>query len=212
VAYAAVVAAGLAIGEGCSRPDPPPPPPPPSADKVEQDLVEMSLHECLTLDCERAFAHVSTLPAKSPLRMSDAFHAIEYHYDADRLLRADIEPDLTKRRAMYKAVAESPTTDSRLVLAAAERVARLGVATAGASEVALNATASAAVEAAAASADLLAKSRSKIASDQNEVRAKLEPKVFAGKATRDDVAMLRTVCKAQKDTACLGQLDRLIVP
>ncbi len=171
-----------------------------------------ALHECVTLDCERAHAHLSALSPTSSLRQGDVFRAIEYRYHADRLLQADIEPDLAKRRTLYQAIADSPTVDSMLKLVVAARIARLGGQLGDAKEVQLNATAVAIAAETAAAADLLAKSRSKVPADQNEVRAKLEPKIFAGKATREDVAMLRTVCKAQRDAACLRQLDHLILP
>ena len=208
VAAIFVVASGL-VG-ACTRPDPPPPPPPPPPDKVEQDIVATSMHECFTLDCERAFAHVSALPSASPLRQTDVFQAIQYRHDAERLLAADVELDLTKRRSLFKAVADTPGIDTALRLVALQRIARLG-STATASEVPLNAPVTAAAEAAKARADLLAKSRSKEPEDQNAVRAKLEPKIFSGQATADDVSMLRSVCKAQHDAACLRQLDRLIL-
>jgi hypothetical protein len=201
----------LVVVGGCTRPDTPPPPPPPPPDKVELDLVNDALHECMTLDCERAHAHLTTLPAQSPLRASDSFHAVEYRYDAERLLRADIEPDLTKRMAEYKAVFETPGVDTQLKLAASERIARLGTTTNAATELSVNASVNAVAAAAAEAADLLAKSRSKNPADQAAVRAKLEPRIFTGKATADDVGMLRTVCKAQHDTACITRLDRLIL-
>jgi hypothetical protein len=196
----------------CSRPDDPPPPPPPSADKVDQDLMDRAFHDCFVGDCDRAYAHMSELSPKSPLRHGDAFRAVQYRYDADRLLHADVEPDPTKRHALYQEISDSKVTDSILRLAASERMARLGATGVGAGrETALNALADAGPPGAAAATQLLEKSKSKNPTDWSQVRAAIEPKIFSGKASRDDVAMLRTVCKAEKDTTCLQQLDHLIL-
>lgn len=118
----------LAASSACSRPDAPPAPPPPTAAKLEQDLVDLALHDCFAADCERAYAHLAELPSGSPLRQSDAFRAVQYRYDADRLLRADVEQDLEKRRAALEAIASSRTAEASLRLGAAERISRLGVA------------------------------------------------------------------------------------
>ncbi len=205
----------LAASSACSRPDAPPAPPPPTAAKLEQDLVDLALHDCFAADCERAYAHLAELPSGSPLRQSDAFRAVQYRYDADRLLRADVEQDLEKRRAALEAIASSRTAEASLRLGAAERISRLGVAPLRAGqELAVNALPGAATPAAIAAqeaAELLTKSRSQDPADQREVRARLEPRIYSGKGTPDDVAMLRVVCKAQHDDTCLHQLAHLIL-
>ena len=208
----------LAVASGCSRPDTPPPPPPPPPAKVDQDLVDLALHDCFFGNCETAHSHLSQVTVGSPARQSVAYRAVQYRYDADRMLRADVEPDLQKRRALYSTLAASLETDGGLRLAASERIARLGIMTpggGGASEIALNARTDApspSVVAAQEVAALLVLSRSKDPADLTQVREKLEPKIYSGKATRDDLAMLRTVCKTQRDTTCLRQLDKLILP
>jgi len=139
-----------------------------------------------------------------------------YRYDADRLLRADVERDESKRRAVLESIANSYASELSMRAMATERLARLGSATlAGASEVVLNAlpdAASPASLAAQESAELRSMSESKDPAELKQVRAKLEPKIFGGKAKAEDVAMLRTVCKAQKDATCVKQLERLILP
>jgi hypothetical protein len=210
------IAPFLAIGvaaDGCSRPDTPPPPPPPSAAKVDQDLVDLAFHACFAGDCERAYAHLAEVATGSPARRTDEYIAIRYRFDADRLLQADAEPDLAKRRAVYLAVADSDLSDSGLRAAAIERIARLG-SPGAAREVVVNARADAPSPSAVAAkeaAELRREAESKDPAEQAELRAKLEPRIYAGKASPEDVAMLRTVCKAQKDAACLQKLDRLIV-
>jgi hypothetical protein len=210
---AGVALLALSTGGACSMRDPPPPPPIPTPAKLEQDLLDHAFQDCFLGDCERAYAHLTELPPTSTLRQSIPFRAVQYRYDADRLLHADVELDLTKRRALLEAVAGSPTADPLLRVNANERLARLGGE--GASrEIALNAAPAAASPAATEAAEaeiLLQKSQSKLPADQAEVRAKIEPKVFAGKATPADVAMLRNVCKSQRDMACLRQLDKLIL-
>ena len=211
--YAAVclLLVALAAG-GCSRPDTPPPPPPAAPAKVDQDIVDLAFHDCFTADCDRAHAHLSQVAADSPLRRSDTFRAVQYRFDADRMLRAEVEPDLAQRRAAYQAIADSPATEAVLRLAAAERMSRLGAAPSGhAQEIALNAKADAGNVAADEAAELLRQSRSKDASDQSHVRSVIEPRIFAGKGSPTDVAMLRSVCKSQSDAACLRRLDHLML-
>jgi hypothetical protein len=216
-ADAVVVALVLAAGDiacGCSRPDAPAPPPSPSPAKIDQDIVDGAFHDCFLGNCERAYAHLSEVSPTSPLRSSDVFRAIQYRYDADRILRADIEPDPAKRRATYEAIANSPTTDGLLRITAAEHLAHLSLQSPGSGqELAINAgpDAGSAEAATREAADLLAKSRSKDPSAQSEARAKLEPKIYSGKASASDVAMLRNICRAQRDTTCLHQLERLIL-
>ncbi len=193
---------------GCTRSEPPPPPPPTPA-KLEQDLLDLAFRDCFLADCERAFAHLSELPAASPLRQSDAFRAIRYRYDADRLLRADTETDAQKKRDLLKAIADSALTDSFLRGMATERIGKLGASPGAAQEVAVNSNIDALL--AEETAELMKKSKSKKLADQADVRSKIEPKIFAGKATADDVTMLRNVCKTQKDSACLKRLDHLLL-
>ena len=201
---------------GCTRPEPPPPPPPPPPAKVDEDILARAFYECFTGDCERAYAHLSEVAADSPVRKSDRYRAVLYRHDADRILRADDERDEAKRRAIFESISNSYASELSLRLMATERLARLGSATlAGASEVVLNALPDAASPASLAaqdSAELLRMSQSKDPAELKQVRAKLEPKIFAGKAKAEDVAMLRTVCKAQKDATCVKQLERLILP
>ena len=54
-------------------------------------------------------------------------------------------------------------------------------------------------------------SRSKDPGDQSHVRSVIEPRIFAGKGSPTDVAMLRSVCKTQSDAACLRRLDHLML-
>jgi hypothetical protein len=196
----------------CSPRERPPPPPPPEPAKVDRDVVAAAFHECFVGSCERAYAHLSDVPSDSLARNSDEFHAVAYRYDVDRLLHADVEPDLVKRRAAFQAIFESKLVDQALRLAAAERIARMGSASVSdATEVSLNARADAAAAAAAEQAELQRKSRSKVPADLAAVRSTLEPRIFSGAATKGDVAILRVVCKAQRDAACLKQLDHLIL-
>jgi hypothetical protein len=206
-----IVLPTLASG-GCSRPDTPAPPPLPSPTKVDRDIVQLAFEQCFSGDCERAHAHLAEVAAGSPVRREAEYRAIQYRFDADRLLRADVEEDLAQRRAVYQAITDSPLTEPALRLGAAERIARLGATSLShGQEVALNAHGDAGNPAMAEAAELLKQSRSKDLSDQTHVRAVLEPRMFSGKASAEDIAMLRTVCKAQADAACLRQLDRLIL-
>jgi hypothetical protein len=173
------------------------------------------MRQCFTVDCDLAHARASQISSDSPLRQTDDFHAIEFRFEVNELLRAEHEIDLGKKRAMLEQLRNSPEVDVGLRAAAGERLARLGNGSA-AFELALAISpgggADAGVDAGSAEAMLLASlMRSKNPGDYQKVRDMLEPKIYGGRATPDDVRMMTTVCKAEKDTACLKMLKTLVL-
>jgi len=155
------------------------------------------MRQCFTVDCDLAHARASQISSDSPLRQTDDFH------------------DLGKKRAMLEQLRNSPEVDVGLRTAAGERLARLGNGSA-AFELALaispDGGADAGAFAGTAEATLLASlMRSKKPDDYQKVRDMLEPKIYGGRATPDDVRMMTIVCKAEKDTACLKMLKTLVL-
>jgi hypothetical protein len=173
------------------------------------------MRQCFTVDCDLAHERASQISADSPLRQSDDFHAIEFRFEVNRLLRAEGEIDLDKKRAMLEQLRSSPDADLSLRATAGEMLARLGN---GRSTFELTLTGSpdagaeGGADLASGEATLLASlMRSKQPDDYQKVRDLLEPKMYSGRATADDVRMMTTLCKAQKDTVCLKMLKTLVL-
>lgn len=211
-ARAWVIRLALLGALGCSRREPPPPPPPPAPIQVDKDILESAMHQCFSVDCERAHELTVTIAPDSPLRQSDDFRAIEYRFEVTRLLRAEGEPDFVKRRALLDQFRSDATVDATLRSVAAQRLALLG----GGQmfEVQVNgggdAGADAALDSGANEAAQIAKlMRSKKPADYQTARSILEPKMYEGRASPDELKALSTICKAQKDATCLKALSTL---
>jgi hypothetical protein len=208
--FAAVLAVAT-LAAACSRRAPPPPPPPPSPLEVDRHVLDDALHQCFTLDCDAAHQRVLQLSESSALRQSDEFRAIEFHYEVNELLRADREPDLDKQRSMLDTLRNTTSAAPELRTAAGQMLARLG----GGQrfELALPGPDGGAASAAGASSEETAKIaallKSKKPSDYALARALIEPRIYEGKATPDDVRAMMTICKAQKDTRCLKTIQTL---
>jgi hypothetical protein len=213
VARAWAIAAGLAAGAwACSRREPPPPPPPPAPAQVDKEVLEDAMHLCFSVDCDRAHERAAMIAADSPLRQSDDFRAIEYRFQVGRLLRAEGELDFDKRRALLDAFRSDTAVDATLRSIAAERLARMGGGRA--LEVLVNAGVDGgpdgATEAGPSDAVVLARlMRSKKPADYQAARALIEPKMYDGRATPDELRALSTICKAQKDATCLKAISTL---
>ena len=198
----------------CTRRDPPPPPPPPPPSDVDRQLLEGAMRQCFTVDCDLAHDRASQISADSPLRQTDDFHAIEFHFEVNQFLRAEHEFDVDKKRAMLELLRSSPEADVSLRSAAGETLARLGKGGSRSTfELALTGSRdSGASDAGSVEAALLASlMRSKRPEDYQRVRDLLEPKIYAGRASPEDVRMMATVCKAQKDAVCLKMLKTLVL-
>jgi hypothetical protein len=206
----------LALGvtaAACSRRDPPPPPPPPPPLEVDRDVLADAMRQCFTADCDRAHALVLQISADSPLRQSDEFRAIEYHYEVDQLLRAEGEPNIDDRRAKLDRFRNLAEADPALRTAAAAMLARLG---GGARfELTLSGQGDAGAPDADADADRAEKARiatlmrTKKPADYQTARSLIEPRIFSGKASPDDLRNMTIICKAQKDATCLKTVKTL---
>jgi hypothetical protein len=205
----------LVFASACSRREPPPPPPAPPPSEVDRQILESAMHQCFTVDCDLGYARASEISADSPLRQTDDFRAIEFRFQVNQLLRAEHEFDLDKKRARLEQLRSSPEADVALRAAAGEILARLGNGRSS-FEFALigspDAGADAGQDAESGEATLLTElMRSKQPEDYQKVRSLLEPKIYGGHATPDDIRTMTTVCKAQKDAVCLKMLKTLIL-
>jgi hypothetical protein len=201
----------LFFASACSRREPPPPAPPPPPSEVDRELLESAMRQCFSVDCDLAHERASQISVDSPLRQTDDFHAIEFRFEVNQLLRAEHEIDFHKKRAMLERLRNSPDADVSLRAAAGEMLARLGDGR-SAFELALSGAPDAGADAGSTEAALLASlMRSKQPDDYQKVRALLEPKVYTGRATPEDVRMMMTLCKAQNDIACLKMLKTLVL-
>jgi hypothetical protein len=190
----------------CSRREPPPPPPPPPPLEVDRQILDQAMHECFTVDCDKAHERLSQLSPDSSLRQTDDFHAIEFRYEMNQLLRADREIDVEKQRAMFDQLRNDPNYDVTVRSAASERLARLGLGRRFELKLAGVQDAGEPDAGDGDSARIAVLMKSKKPSDYQVVRTLLEPRLFSGKATADDIRTMTTICKAQKDAACLKNL------
>jgi pSer/pThr/pTyr-binding forkhead associated (FHA) protein len=208
-------------------------------DPAQQSLDEAK-RLCDQGDCDTAHEKViNEIPPGSPLRDSTDFKNIQVHWADALLQRAEAETDVAKKRALLGEVAGDPTVDPVRRKRAADRLQFLdqaaptpsqlpsaGVKDAGASERPERRDAGARRLAAAdpnpqfpASTAppprangtdvhqlLLQDTPSSIAT----ARSILEPKVFGNRATAEEIRMLKTICKSQRDEVCVEKCKTLL--
>ena len=192
---------------------------------------------CDNGDYEAAHQKIAQLPDPSNLRASADFKFIEYSWATNLLLRADTEQDPATKRALLERVAGSASVDANLRKTANDRLTALDlpgltlVAPAkDAGKVALVASATVRpgtrptpatpdptvplptrpTPKAGNSFDLersLALSNNP--SDVQRARDMLEPRVFGHKASSDEVRLLKSICKNQRDTLCVQQCSQI---
>jgi hypothetical protein len=208
---AQLFALGVAL-QACSRREPPPPPPPPPPLEVDREILEEALHECFTVDCDRARDRVAELSQSSPLRQSDDFHAIEFRHEVNEYLRAERETDFDKQRSMLLVIRDTATAPPELRAAAGQWLARLGggqkfeLILAGHGDAGAPSGADAGSDEAARIAALM---KTKLPGDYDAARSLIEPRIYSGKASPEDVRNMLTICKAQKDARCLKTMKTL---
>jgi len=167
------------------------------------------MHQCFSVDCDAAHERAKMIAADSPLRGTDDFRAIEYRFAASQLLRAEGEDDLDKRRTLLDAIRSDPAVDVSLRSIASQRLARMGAASTF--ELILTPDAGAAPDAGPSDAARVAQlMRSKKPADYAAARAILEPKIYAGTITPDELKSLSVICKAQKDNACSKTIKTMV--
>jgi pSer/pThr/pTyr-binding forkhead associated (FHA) protein len=210
------------------------------ADPAQQSL-EDAKRLCDTGDCDTAHEKIiNEIPPGSPLRESTDFKAIQLRWAEALLLRADNEPDLTKKRALLGEVAGDPTVDAAHRKRAADKLQALDSAAPTPSQ--LPATKDAGVaerpvrdagvrhivtpyepnNTAATSAPTATQGPRAGGTDVHQLllqdtpssiaaaRSILEPKVFGNRATAEEIRMLKTICKSQHDEICVEKCKSLL--
>lgn len=128
VVFGAVVTAGAIAAWALTRPrtDGPPPAPVTSArpepESTEMQILEEARKLCAAGDCDTAFEKVThEIPEGSSARETDAFRAVATRWAEGMLERADSEPDLDKRRALFTRLEKTPAVPEGLRKKAADR-------------------------------------------------------------------------------------------
>jgi pSer/pThr/pTyr-binding forkhead associated (FHA) protein len=183
---------------------------------------------------------VNEIPPGSPLRDSADFKAIQFRWAEALLQRAENETDVAKKRALLGEVAGDPTVDPARRKRAADKLQLLDSAAPTPSQLPSVAKDAAPPERPARDAGprrvataidntavsyppptssptlratgtdvhqlLLQDTPSSIAA----ARAILEPKVFGNRATAEEIRMLKTICKSQRDEVCVEKCKSLL--
>jgi pSer/pThr/pTyr-binding forkhead associated (FHA) protein len=76
-------------------------------------------------DCEGAHQRISQLPEGSSARTAQEFRDVEFKWATMILLRADVEQDLVKKKALLERVAQTVTVDQQVRDSATDRLERL---------------------------------------------------------------------------------------
>ncbi len=175
------------------------------------------------------------IDAKSPVRMSTDFQNIETRWADAQLAAAEREPDAGRKRKLLREVqaADSvplqrrniataklaeldaatniaPTNTVPNATATHTAVVSTGTATAITTTTAVTTTATAThtVPHPTGGGSVLAQASAlSLAGDQSGARALLEPRVFgAGRASPEEVSLLRGICKSQHDRTCISTI------
>lgn len=199
-------------------------------DDPEQLAVQAAKKECDQGSCD--VGHM-TLVAKvgktSPLRQSSDFQYVETRWADQMLAQADQEPDPMKKRTLLRAVTGDdgvPLTRRNVATAklaeldaaaTVEPTARVPgnvshPATPTHTTVAPTNTATAVATSHVSHpprSNALAQARAlSLAGDNAGARTLLEPHVFGGHGSPDEVRMLKGICKAQHDKGCIAEIDK----
>ncbi len=205
----------------------------PTADDPEQIALQAAKKECDEGNCDLAHDRLVAKIAKtSPLRQNSDFQNIETRWADQQLGLADKEPDPTKKRSLLRTVQADdavPLTRRNIAnaklaeLDAATNVTPSGTvpprpsatqtATAPTNTAVTTATTTATATAThtvshPTGGSVFSTASSLVTSGDNAgARALLEPRVFgAGRATPDEVNLLKGICKAQHDKTCLSTI------
>jgi pSer/pThr/pTyr-binding forkhead associated (FHA) protein len=234
LALGAAVAAALLVGGWIfmNRREPPPLNP-----DLPQNREALAMAEAKKLcfernDCDAAHDKLMvTISDGSPLRLSEDFKGIEMRWADGLLARADTETDEAKKRSMLRMVERATTVDDSRRKIASTKLKEMDAAlemhvSPDVSSVATIAppstkpTHAASTHATAPSGTgtrtkpptqtLMEKASALyLAGDLQGARALLEPRVFAGKGSPEEVKFLDQVCKAQGDKACREAIKKL---
>jgi pSer/pThr/pTyr-binding forkhead associated (FHA) protein len=97
----------------------------PAAPSLEEATLDDAKKLCQAGDCDAAHEKLAALPDASPVRASPEFKELENRWADNLLAKADAEPDVTKRRAMFQRVAQATTVEGARRKAAADKLQQL---------------------------------------------------------------------------------------
>jgi pSer/pThr/pTyr-binding forkhead associated (FHA) protein len=103
-----------------------------AAPSPERAALEQAKRLCASGDCEAAHDKLSAIGDSSPLRGSPDFRDVENRWADEILARADREPDVAARRALYQRVAQAMTVEPARRKVSADKLQELDVTSTGA--------------------------------------------------------------------------------
>jgi pSer/pThr/pTyr-binding forkhead associated (FHA) protein len=103
-----------------------------AASSPERVALEQAKRLCASGDCEAAHDKLSAIGDTSPLHGSPDYRDVENRWADEILARADREPDMTTRRALYQRVAQTMTVEPTRRKAGADKLQELDVTATGA--------------------------------------------------------------------------------
>ena len=198
-----LLAAGLTALTACPKPQKDDPPPPPPLPVSSVDVVPPAAPFNATPVAD--FADAGNLDGQTPYEQAKAYHAQGQLWMARLVLeRKALGADATKDETELLVKICQDQQDEKCVDACAKKLGhKIKMLDGGASASAK----SAAPEHKEPDSDL-ARARDLVLKGQlDPARKTLEPRVLDGKASREEVRLLKTVCEQQRDRMCVALCD-----
>jgi pSer/pThr/pTyr-binding forkhead associated (FHA) protein len=210
-----------------------------SAESPEASILSRAKKLCNAGDCDAAHMELMKLPDASPLKGDPELRSIESKWASAVIDRAQAEPDATRKKAMLTQVSNAPTVDQSLRTKAADLLQQMadtpsndpkqlpiattdaaapkpdaGVARfdAGARPLPDSGMTSATASTArppGTGSDL--DREGQLALTQKDLAKKaLEGKVYSGRASTDEVRLLKALCKEVGDRNCVEMCRKML--
>lgn len=211
---------------------------PPGPQDQEAGALAEAKKLCASADCEKAYERLQQgIAITSPLRDSDDFKMIVGAWADHRMERAQNEVDAAKRKALLEPVARSASVDPNRRRNASDRLATAEALLAappitvpssatptaptreaGSTPSPVTAktpgpTAPKPTPAPAAGGNVSEKVRALMLEGPDglkQAKELLTPRVFGGKASRQEIDLLRIVCKDMKDQVCVSRCKEML--
>ncbi len=176
----------------------------------EREILTEAQKKCTVTECDKAHAHLGDIKEGSAARLAPEFLEVEKKWMEIHFAAADKLKDAAKKRAEFTKVAVDGFLRETREAAKAKLAELDGAAAPEATGVpgvpGTTATPKPTATAKASDAD---RAREMMSSGNLAgARSILEGKARAGKATPEEVQILRSVCKAQGDRACLDRFSK----
>jgi len=203
-----------------------------ATDDPEQIALQAAKKECDEGNCDLAHDRlIAKLAKNSPLKQSPDYQNIETRWADQMLAQADKETDPSKKRSLLRNVQadegvpltrrniataklaelDAATNVAPTISAPPHPTAPQNTATNPTTTVTSNPSNTAPIATHTAhpsgGGSVFDKARTlSLAGDQQGARALLEPRVFGGRGTSDEIELLKGICKAQHDKVCLSSI------